>query len=109
MAVPRLPFANVVDDATMAVTHVLRGQEHLMNTPKHVAMFEALGLAPSAYAHMPLIFNPDGSKMSKRDKAKAARAGAQTWLKQHANDRPALAGINHLPGERFSGVPGQRK
>lgn len=83
---PTFHFANVVDDATMGITHVLRAQEHLMNTPKHVAMFEALGLTPPAYGHMPLIFNSDGSKMSKRDKAKAARAAART------------AGLTGLPG-----------
>jgi glutamyl/glutaminyl-tRNA synthetase len=80
---PTFHFANVVDDATMQVTHVLRAQEHLMNTPKHVAMFDALGLARPQYAHMPLIFNADGTKMSKRDKAKAARAAAQAWIKSH--------------------------
>ena len=45
-----------------------------MNTPKHVALFEALGIDPPVYAHMPLIFNVDGSKMSKRDKDKTAKA-----------------------------------
>ncbi|MCE9589212.1 MAG: glutamate--tRNA ligase [Planctomycetes bacterium] len=74
---PTFHFANVVDDATMKVTHVLRAQEHLMNTPKHVAMFDALGIKRPSYAHMPLIFNSDGSKMSKRDKAKVARAAAK--------------------------------
>lgn len=74
---PTFHFANVVDDATMHVTHVLRAQEHLMNTPKHVAMFDALGLPRPKYAHMPLIFNSDGSKMSKRDKAKVARAAVK--------------------------------
>ena len=77
---PTFHFANVVDDATMEVTHVLRAQEHLMNTPKHVAMFDALGIARPKYAHMPLIFNPDGTKMSKRDKAKTARAAAKDWI-----------------------------
>ncbi len=74
---PTYHFAVVVDDATMEVTHVIRGQEHLGNTPKHIALQEALGLATPSYAHIPLIFNPDGSKMSKRDKAKAARAAAK--------------------------------
>ena len=75
---PTFHFANVVDDATMEVTHVLRAQEHLMNTPKHVAMFDALGIPRPKYAHMPLIFNADSTKMSKRDKAKTARAAAKT-------------------------------
>ncbi|MCC7204511.1 MAG: glutamate--tRNA ligase [Phycisphaeraceae bacterium] len=87
---PTFHFANVVDDAEMQVTHVLRAQEHLMNTPKHVAMFDALGLPRPKYAHMPLIFNPDGSKMSKRDKAKTARKAAQDWLKQHQGSAASL-------------------
>lgn len=72
---PTYHFACVVDDALMKITHVLRGQEHLMNTPKHVALQRALGFETPRYAHMPVIFNPDGSKMSKRDKEKAVKAG----------------------------------
>lgn len=70
---PTYHFAVVVDDALMGVTHVLRGQEHLINTPRHVALQRALGFDTPTYGHMPLIFNPDGSKMSKRDKDKAAK------------------------------------
>jgi glutamyl-tRNA synthetase len=77
---PTYHFAVVVDDILMGVTDVLRGQEHLMNTPKHLALYEALEAAPPRYAHLPLIFNPDGSKMSKRDKAKVARDAARKWL-----------------------------
>lgn len=73
---PTYHFAVVVDDYLMDVTHVIRGQEHLTNTSKHVALFEAFGWAPPSFAHTPSIMNPDGSKMSKRDKAKAARAAA---------------------------------
>jgi len=80
---PTFHLANVVDDALMHVTHVLRGQEHLMNTPKHVALQQALGFAPPKYAHMPLIFNADGSKMSKRDKAKAVRIAAKERAKSN--------------------------
>jgi glutamyl-tRNA synthetase len=58
----------------MGVTHVLRAQEHLANTPRHVALQRALGYVTPVYGHMPIICNMDGSKMSKRDKAKAARA-----------------------------------
>ena len=75
---PTYHFAVVVDDHHMGVDLVLRGQEHLMNTPKHLATYEALGWTPPAHGHMPLIFNADGSKMSKRDKAKAARAAARS-------------------------------
>lgn len=74
---PTYHFAVTIDDHEMGVTHVIRGQEHLNNTVKHVALMEALGIERPVYAHIPLIFNPDGSKMSKRDKAKAARAAAK--------------------------------
>ena len=60
-------FVNVVDDIEMGMTHVIRGEDHLMNTPKHLQLFEALEVEPPKYAHIPLILNQDGSKMSKRD------------------------------------------
>ena len=64
-------FVNVVDDLEMKMTHVIRGEDHLMNTPKHLQLIEALGETPPAYAHIPIIMNADGSKMSKRDKGAA--------------------------------------
>jgi glutamyl-tRNA synthetase len=64
-------FVNVIDDLEMKITHVIRGEDHLMNTPKHLQLFEALGETPPAYAHIPLILNADGSKMSKRDRGAA--------------------------------------
>ncbi|MFN4944123.1 MAG: glutamate--tRNA ligase [Akkermansiaceae bacterium] len=60
-------FVNVIDDLEMKMTHVIRGEDHLMNTPKHLQLIEALGEEPPQYAHIPLILNADGSKMSKRD------------------------------------------
>jgi len=72
---PTYHFACVIDDELMKITHVLRGQEHLMNTPKHVALQRALGFATPRFAHLPVIFNLDGSKMSKRDKEKAIKEG----------------------------------
>lgn len=72
---PTYHFACVVDDELMKITHVLRGQEHLMNTPKHIALQRALGFRTPRYAHLPVIFNMDGTKMSKRDKEKALAAG----------------------------------
>ncbi|MFA9478994.1 glutamate--tRNA ligase [Phycisphaerales bacterium AB-hyl4] len=74
---PTFHLAVVVDDHEMQVSHVIRGQEHLNNTAKHVALQDALGFDRPNYAHIPLIFNADGSKMSKRDKAKVARAEAK--------------------------------
>ncbi|MBT6167944.1 glutamate--tRNA ligase [Akkermansiaceae bacterium] len=64
-------FVNVVDDLTMGITHAIRGEDHLMNTPKHLQLFEAFGATPPKYAHIPLILNGDGSKMSKRDEGAA--------------------------------------
>ena len=63
---PTYHFAVVVDDAEMRISHVIRGQEHLGNTPKHIALQEALGLPTPTYAHLPILLNPDGSKISKR-------------------------------------------
>jgi glutamyl-tRNA synthetase len=64
-------FVNVVDDIEMGITHVIRGDDHLSNTPKHLQLFEAFGVQPPRYGHIPLILNPDGSKMSKRDTGSA--------------------------------------
>ncbi len=72
---PTYHLACVVDDELMKISHVLRGQEHLMNTPKHIALQRALGFSTPRYAHLPVIFNIDGSKMSKRDKEKAIKKG----------------------------------
>ncbi|MCD8198576.1 MAG: glutamate--tRNA ligase [Phascolarctobacterium sp.] len=63
---PTYNFAVVVDDHTMAMTHVLRAEEHLSNTPKQLLIYEALGFEPPAFGHMPMILAPDRSKLSKR-------------------------------------------
>lgn len=70
---PTYHFAVVVDDHEMGVTLVLRGPEHLMNTHKHLLLYEAFGWTPPAHGHLPQVNNPAGQKMGKRDKAKAAR------------------------------------
>jgi glutamyl-tRNA synthetase len=64
---PVFHLVNVVDDLEMNITHVIRGEDHLSNTAKHLALFRAFGVHPPHYAHIPLILNADGSKMSKRD------------------------------------------
>ena len=64
---PVFHLVNVIDDLEMGITHVIRGEDHLSNTAKHIALFRALGAEPPKYAHIPLILNPDGTKMSKRD------------------------------------------
>ena len=64
--VPLYHFTVVVDDEAMEITHVIRGEDHLSNTPKHIALIRALGYREPRFGHMPLILNPDRSKMSKR-------------------------------------------
>ncbi|MCW1922173.1 glutamate--tRNA ligase [Luteolibacter arcticus] len=84
-------FVNVVDDLEMKITHVIRGEDHLMNTPKHLQLFEALGAPAPQYGHIPLILNVDGSKMSKSDK------GASV------GDTPAVGDIPASPGYERQG------
>lgn len=64
-------FVNVVDDIEMRISHVIRGEDHLSNTWKHIDLFNAFGATPPTYAHIPLILNPDSTKMSKRDEGSA--------------------------------------
>ena len=75
---PVFHLTNVVDDLEMGVTHVIRGEDHLSNTAKHLALFRAFGVHPPRYAHIPLILNQDGSKMSKRDQG----ASLATYLEE---------------------------
>jgi glutamyl-tRNA synthetase len=63
---PLYHFTVVVDDAAMQISHVIRGEDHLSNTPKHILLFRALGAPEPRFAHLPLILNPDRTKMSKR-------------------------------------------
>lgn len=63
---PTYHFANVIDDHLMRITHVLRGIEWQISTPKHLMLYRALGWTPPQFGHLPLIMNSDGSKLSKR-------------------------------------------
>ncbi len=86
-------FVNVVDDLEMGMTHVIRGEDHLSNTPKHIELFEALDASPPVYAHIPLILNADGSKMSKRDQgASVTEYREQAYLPQAVVNYLALLG-----------------
>ncbi len=69
--VPTYNFAVVVDDITMAITHVIRGDDHLNNTPRQVQIYRALGHEPPAFAHLPMILGSDKTKLSKRHGATA--------------------------------------
>src|SRR5664279_1821434 len=75
---PVFHLVNVVDDLEMGITHVIRGEDHLSNTAKHIALFRAFGAEPPRYAHIPLILNIDGTKMSKRDKG----ASLMTYMEE---------------------------
>ena len=86
---PVFHFVNVVDDLEMNVTHVIRGEDHLSNTAKHIALFRAFGVEPPKYAHIPLILNIDGTKMSKRDKG----ASLTTYMDE---GYPPEALVNYL-------------
>lgn len=68
---PLYNFANVVDDFEMGITHVVRGEEHISNTPRQIMFQQALGFSPLTYAHLPLILGPNKKKLSKRDLAKS--------------------------------------
>jgi glutamyl-tRNA synthetase len=63
---PTYHLASCVDDADLGITHIIRGQDHLTNTFKHLLIFEALGAEPPLFAHLPLLVAPDGTKLSKR-------------------------------------------
>lgn len=63
---PTYNFCVVIDDSDMQITHVIRGDDHLNNTPRQINMFEALGAIPPAFAHLPMILGADGAKLSKR-------------------------------------------
>lgn len=94
---PTYHFAVVVDDHHMRITQVARGKEHLMNTHKHVGIYEALGWPLPSFAHLPTIMAHDGSgKMSKRAKAREARAGARDHAK--ANGLQGLTWLAELTG-----------
>lgn len=63
---PTYHMASCADDADLRISHIIRGQDHLSNTFKHLLIFEALGIEPPRFAHLPLLIAPDGSKLSKR-------------------------------------------
>jgi glutamyl-tRNA synthetase len=65
---PTYNFATVVDERDFKITHVIRGDEHFSNTPKQLSLFKAFGWTPPAYGHVPLIYDPQGRKISKREK-----------------------------------------
>lgn len=92
---PTYHLANVVDDHLMRVSHVIRGEEWLSSTPKHVLLYRSFGWEPPAFVHLPLLLNPDRSKLSKRQGDVAVEAyRAKGYLKEALVNFVALLGWN---------------
>ena len=81
---PTYQLAVVVDDHAMAITHVVRGQDHLSNTPRQLLLYEALGWEPPVFAHLPLVLGPDRSRLSKRHGATSVAAMRQRGILSEA-------------------------
>jgi len=100
---PTYNLAVVVDDADMGITHVVRGSDHLNNTPRQIQLYHALGLDVPAFAHIPLIHGADGSKMSKRHGSVAITEYREKGYLPHAmNNYLARLGWSHGDDEVFS-------
>ncbi len=82
--IPTYQFAVVIDDLTMGITHVIRGDDHLSNTPKQILLYEAIGATPPKFAHVPMILGPDGSRLSKRHGALSILAYREQGYLPHA-------------------------
>ncbi|MBN1818479.1 MAG: glutamate--tRNA ligase [Sedimentisphaerales bacterium] len=98
---PTYHFAVVVDDELMGVTHVLRGQEHLMNTPCHLALQAALGFRTPEYAHMSVTVSEGGGKLSKRERPKALREKIKAMDKVDLESLARAGGIGMEELESF--------
>jgi len=100
---PTYNLAVVVDDADMSISHVIRGADHLNNTPRQVQLYQALGLPVPQFAHIPLIHGPDGAKMSKRHGAVAITEYRQAgYLADAVVNYLARLGWSHGDDEMFS-------
>ena len=100
---PTYNFCVVVDDIDMAVTHVIRGDDHVNNTPRQINIFKALGTEPPVYAHLPTVLNANGDKMSKRSGAKpVTQFAAEGYLPDAVVNYLARLGWSHGDDEIFS-------
>jgi len=97
---PSYNFAAAVDDAEMAITHVIRGEDHISNTPRQLLLFEAFHQKPPLYAHLPMILGSDRSKLSKRH-------GAKSVMEYYTDGYYAEALFNYLMLLGWSGHEGQ--
>ena len=114
---PTYNFAAAVDDAEMEISHVIRGDDHLSNTPRQILLYEALGLGLPAFAHVPQVLGPDRKKLSKRHGAASVedfaeqgscprrssttlRSGPATRRTRRSSPRGAGGALPHRPCER---------
>ena len=100
---PTYNFCVVVDDIDMAITHVIRGDDHVNNTPRQINIFKALGKEPPVYAHLPTVLNEQGEKMSKRNGAKpVTQYRDEGYLPNAMVNYLARLGWSHGDDEIFS-------
>ena len=100
---PTYNFCVVVDDIDMQITHVIRGDDHVNNTPRQINIFKALGQEPPVYAHLPTVLNEQGEKMSKRSGAKAVtQYREEGYLPDAMVNYLARLGWSHGDDEIFS-------
>ena len=100
---PTYNFATVLDDADFGITHVVRGDDHLPNTPRQMQIFFALGLTPPEFAHLPMVMGPDGQKLSKRHGATSVFAYRDAGYFPEAllNYLARLGWVARRPGDFF--------
>jgi glutamyl-tRNA synthetase len=95
-------FAVAIDDLDAGITHVVRGEDHISNTPKQLLVFEALGATPPKYAHLPLLHGPDGKKLSKRHGAASVQELRDAgYMPEAVNNYIALLGTGFAADEEF--------
>jgi glutamyl-tRNA synthetase len=99
---PAYNFAVVVDDALMAITHVIRGEDHISNTPRQILLYEALGFTPPTFAHLALVMGPDHAPLSKRHGATSvAEFRAKGYLPEALVNYLALIGWSPGGGDEL--------
>jgi glutamyl-tRNA synthetase len=99
---PVYNFAVAIDDLDAGITHVVRGADHLSNTPKQLLVFSALGLEPPRYAHLPLLLGPDGKKLSKRHGAASVQELREAgYMPEAVDNYIALLGAGFSSDEEF--------
>ena len=100
--VPAYNFAVVIDDALMGITHVIRGEDHISNTPRQILLYEAFGWTPPTFAHVPLVMGPDHAPLSKRHGATSvAEFRARGYLPEALTNYMALLGWSPGEGEEL--------